>query len=293
MDRPTAQSALIALLGVVALALAAATLPSPVRPGRGGSGPPGTGGGSGIVPPPTPQPPVKGFELPVPAELLAALAAVVGLALLAYLVVYRREVLAAALGVAVLAVVIALLFRVLSLLLGHNGFALSPTGHPGLFGGGGAGGTADATAPPLPPVAVALLFVVALVGGAVVLVRSGRDDADEESTDSPGESAAEAVGRAAGRAADRLEASAEVDTEVHRAWREMTALLDVPRPEATTPGEFAAAAVDAGMDPEDVGELTRLFEDARYGGYDPSPEDERRAIEVFRRVEAAYTTEEP
>lgn len=83
----------------------------------------------------------------------------------------------------------------------------------------------------------------------------------------------------------------------------MTSLLAVPDPDTATPGEFADAAVAAGLDEADVTELTRLFEDVRYGERDAAAEPigdsgaadsdgtatrEERAVSVFRAIEAAY-----
>jgi len=55
----------------------------------------------------------------------------------------------------------------------------------------------------------------------------------------------------------------------------------------STPGEFAEAAIEAGLDEDDVGQPTQLFEEVRYGKRDPESREER-AIEVFRAIEAAY-----
>ena len=100
-----------------------------------------------------------------------------------------------------------------------------------------------------------------------------------------------AVGAAAGRAADRIEGRASVDNEVFKAWAEMTELLDLERPETVTPGEFAAEATAAGMDPDHVTELTDLFQAVRYGGKEPTPERETRAVETLRKIEAAYAND--
>nr|WP_305794393.1 DUF4129 domain-containing protein [Halomarina rubra] len=67
----------------------------------------------------------------------------------------------------------------------------------------------------------------------------------------------------------------------------MTTPLDLPR-ETTTPGEFAAAAVDAGMSRDDVAELTRLFETTRYGGRTVDADREERATTALRRIERTY-----
>ncbi|MFW6349169.1 MAG: hypothetical protein ACOC3U_02185 [Thiohalospira sp.] len=46
---------------------------------------------------------------------------------------------------------------------------------------------------------------------------------------------------------------------------EMVDLLDVGGPRDATPRQFERKAIDAGMDPTDVGVLTRTFEEVRYG----------------------------
>ncbi|WP_141212635.1 DUF4129 domain-containing protein, partial [Halorubrum sp. Ea8] len=95
------------------------------------------------------------------------------------------------------------------------------------------------------------------------------------------------VGRTAGAAADRIERS-DADNGVYRAWRDMTEALDVDRPASSTPAEFAAAAVDAGVDAEPVGDLTAVFERVRYGGEEATEERERRAAEALRRIEERH-----
>jgi hypothetical protein len=94
-----------------------------------------------------------------------------------------------------------------------------------------------------------------------------------------------AIAAAAGSAADRIEHTGEVDNEVYRAYREMTADLDVLNPASATPAEFRAAALEAGLAREDVDELTAVFEDVRYGGEAPTEERERRAVDALRRIE--------
>ncbi|QLH76775.1 DUF4129 domain-containing protein [Halosimplex rubrum] len=110
---------------------------------------------------------------------------------------------------------------------------------------------------------------------------------DDETGVGGGDVDLSAVGRAAGAAADRIDADADVDNEVYRAWDEMRALVDPPDPETTAPAEFADAAVAAGMDPDDVAELTELFAEVRYGGRDPADRADR-AVAAMRRIEAAY-----
>ena len=62
--------------------------------------------------------------------------------------------------------------------------------------------------------------------------------------------------------------------------------------ELPTPGEFAAAAVDAGIDREDVVELTGLFERVRYGSEAATADREARALDALRRIDDQYGGED-
>lgn len=158
------------------------------------------------------------------------------------------------------------------------------TGPFSLVGGTGIGGT--------PAVSLALVGVLVLalvVALAVLLVTTGdREPEPTAEPEAPDPDQLGAIGRAAGRAADRIEGDSDPDNAVFRAWKEMTDRLDVRNPAASTPAEFATAARDAGMDADDVGELTALFEAVRYGTAPPTEERESRAVAALRRIEAAY-----
>ncbi|MFB9825601.1 DUF4129 domain-containing protein [Halobaculum roseum] len=158
-------------------------------------------------------------------------------------------------------------------------------------GGGSAGANAAGEALSAPTAIVGLLLVVAILGSVLLLFVSTGDDDDEladEPPEPPGPERRREVGARAGEAADRLESDADLENEVYRAWREMTGALAVENPRSTTPAEFAAAAVDAGMVREDVTALTDLFEAVRYGDEPATPEREREAVAALRRIEEAY-----
>lgn len=294
--RESLRTAAVAALGVLAVAFAAATLDSAVGSGVRRGGAPSGGGagesGSGSAPAvPTAGPPGEP-TVTVPPELLAALAAVVVVAALAYTYRHRRDVF----GVLVGAIVV---FGLVALLVELVPSQRIPVGSTA--GGGGSGvelplGGDGADGRPASPIALPILFglLVALAAAVFAVVRSrGRSAEGTGADENEDESDAAAVGRAAGRAADRIEDDEAGENEVYRAWRELTALLDVESPETSTPGEFARAAVDAGLGREDVDELTRLFEDVRYGDREPSEAYEERAVAVFRRIERQYAEEEP
>jgi hypothetical protein len=153
---------------------------------------------------------------------------------------------------------------------------------PGLLGDVGVGG--------VPLWVVGVLAVVGIGAVALATTRSDDgetdavDDADDEGDDPP-KPHVEGLEATAARAADRIQRDADVDNEIYRAWIELTEHLDVAHPDASTPGEFADAAVDAGLDPDTVAELTELFERVRYGDTAPTADREDRAVAALRAVE--------
>lgn len=305
MDRDRLTAVALAGLAVLAFGAAAATLDVTSEPGGGIAGPGdeesvGAGGGDFSL---------GGFNTTtdadgggIPRWVFQLVLSVVVLAGLAALYIYYREhglaqLAKLAAGLVVLQVLLVLIIRgVPAFDLGlRNGTGLFGEGDISPPGGGAAGSGAEEGLRAVDPPTVLLALVgLVLLGAVVVVLRSTGDD--HESALEPVEAGrpdVTAVGRAAGRAADRIDADAEVTNEVYRAWREMTEHLAVDNPDASTPAEFAAAAAEAGMDPADVDELTRLFEDVRYGDAPPTEDREARAVAALRRIEAAYAEGEP
>jgi hypothetical protein len=310
VDRRTALSLLLAVLAVAALAVSAATLDSTTttRSGSAGGGTqPGqvgfgdapesgvdiggeAGGGPGSA-----NVCVEELRSPV-AQFGAVVIALVG-----FLLLYRQIGSAVIAGLALTSLGFPFLF-IWGLLIScgqtntqsdDSDYGFGETNETGLMDGGGAPGFAGSgEAVTTPTAALGLLLVVAIAGSVVLLVRSA---AAVDQTDEPTESdtsvaePASAVGTVAGQAADRLADDADVSNEVYRAWREMTTYLDVDHPRASTPAEFAAAAVDAGMAREDVTELTAVFEAVRYGPGSVTDDQERRAREALRNIEETYS----
>ncbi len=302
-------TAALALLAVLALGVAAATLDSATTTASGGfgagpnvdegglgsgeSGPAGIDGGGGETQ----------FSVNVCVAFLtdprvqAALLALVGGFVVA---MYRttRSWLLSAFSVAAVSFPFGVLYLALiscgstptetALALGA-GAAPNESLLPG--GGGSAGANAAGEALSAPTVLVGLLLFVAIAGSVLLLFVSTGDDETPVADPAPEPPAPERraeVGRRAGAAADRLESDADLENEVYRAWREMTGALAVDNPRATTPKEFADAAVEAGMARADVAALTEAFEAVRYGDAPVTPERETAAVEALRRIEAAY-----
>ncbi len=288
--RETIRAVVVAGLAVLALAAAAATLDTAVVPES--SNGEGSGGTPGAIPPPE-SGPSPGQSLPIPTDILAMVLVIVVAIVIVLAIVQWRDTIPFVLAGTILVVLFFLVMYVLLYFYDGPGLEGAPGGFNGsMFGTPGEGGEESVDTPEtsLPPIAIFLVAGLAIVGivAALVSVRSSEQAATSEEDESDEGPRAAALGRAAGRAADRLEEEAGAANEVYRAWREMTTLLDVEHPDTSTPGEFARAATRAGLGREDVAELTRLFEDVRYGDTKPSEELEARSIELFRRIEDRY-----
>ncbi|AFZ73706.1 DUF4129 domain-containing protein [Natronobacterium gregoryi] len=291
---PTVARLIAAIGGVAAIALAAATVDSPVEFGGSGGAGTGDGSGTGLADQPPADRPVETVDVPPFLEYLVyALLIFVTIVVVWYLLTHRRD----ALRVLALCLLVALfVFAVVQ--VAPELFPPEETvEEPGsaLAGGGDDGfGTGDGDAVAAEPIVAFLVVVTVIVVGGLLISRhdgsetaDGEPAADAAEPDERGASAA-AVGSAAGRAADRLSDATDIDNEIYRAWREMTRPLEVDRPESSTPREFAQAAIDVGLERDHVEELTRLFEDVRYGHEEPTPEMERRATTVLREIELVY-----
>jgi hypothetical protein len=309
VDRTAARTVALAVLAVLALGVAAATLDTAVSGGSGTGL--GASGGSGVGPTDAGKAGVEDSPmggallqpicLPYLAKPEVVLGILAGFGLVNYLV-YRetRSLLPpAAVTVSFGLPVWALWAFLTACTRASTMEGISPVDSDRNFslpeGGGGVVASSNGQIP-APTAIFGLLLLAAVVGAVALLFLSTGDDEAVpdrgEAVDDPDDVDVREVGRAAGAAADRIEADADVENEVFRAWREMTTHLDLPNPRSSTPGEFADAAVDAGMDRGDVRELTRLFEEVRYGDVDPTDDRERRAVEALRRIESAYAGEE-
>lgn len=321
MDRRTLRAAAIALLVVLAVGIAAATLNSTLEggdslgPGGGGGSSSGEGGGGGEG-----QANRSGnfsgtgagaaIDLCLPwFKTQAFQLAYLGLWLTIGGIVFWRlssRPLAAALFLGV-TVQMAAIYAILSGLCGRDiqevatGNASELPSEPAgqvsdqLGQSGGEAGALISSNPIL--TAIILLVAAGLLVALVVLYSDEARDllgvkppaTEEQRFDEEYDAQAlRMLGQTAGEAADRLDESGDVDNEVYRAWREMTDHLEVDRPESSTPGEFATAAVAAGMDRQDVSELTDVFEEVRYGGLPPTSEAEERALAALRGIERSY-----
>lgn len=96
----------------------------------------------------------------------------------------------------------------------------------------------------------------------------------------------------AGAAAEDLQAGGELKNVVLRCYRQMSQLLseerDVPFRRAMTAREFERQLRRVGVQNNHVAQLSRLFEEVRYGRRESGPWEERKALECLRAVERAY-----
>lgn len=299
MKRSRVAVAVLALLAVLSLSVAAATLDS----ATGGTGVAGVGedDGAGVgdsgdgfsfdVAVPSLPGDTVGWLFVWIARLVLALFALASVAA-AYLFYHEHGVRGVATLVGAGGVFAFLVYWLLA--VGGDGSGTgrnSTTNDSGLLPSGGAPGTADGSVPATdPPTVLAIIFALALVGALAVFVRATGDDEfvpePEPMPDADADTAA--IARTAGAAADRIARGAVVDNEIYRAWREMTGHLDVANPDASTPSEFATAAIDAGFSREDVETLTALFEGVRYGGAAVTGEGEEQAVSALRNIEEEF-----
>jgi hypothetical protein len=102
-----------------------------------------------------------------------------------------------------------------------------------------------------------------------------RSSTSEETDDAPG-------GGPVSPPADEDESS--LPQTVEEAWTAMVELAPVRRTRSATPGEYARAAIDAGLPAAPVRRLTALFEEVRYGDRPSTADRVQSAREALRSV---------
>ena len=268
MDRRTLATAALALLAVLALGVAAATLDSATTSASGGvgagsvsdesgvgdgeNGPVDLGGDAGSFGLPIEE---RSGQLCYPFLTDPRLLAGIAVGVVGYLLAIRRTTRSwtiSGLFVGASLVPPGILYAAFALCPSPDGDGAGGFSFPAVDslpgGGGSAGADAAGEALSTPTALAGLLLLVAIAGSVLLLFVSTGDD-EESLADEPPEPPAperrREVGRVAGDAADRLESDADLANEVYRAWRGMTAALAVDSPRSTTPAEFADAAVEA------------------------------------------------
>lgn len=215
---------------------------------------------------------------------LAILGVIAGMVTLIYVVYRRYNAATAGLSSAGILPIVMLVYFLLTNCHGSGG------GGASLFSGSDVlSGSGGMEAPGVPPIVIGLFFAGTVVLAIVMVFNTtGEEETFEPIEEEPPEPETADFARAAGRAADRIEeANVSVDNAVYRAWLQMTTLLNIENPETTAPRDFAKAAIEVGLDSDDVNELTELFTEVRYGGKSPESREDR-AIQVLRNIEQTY-----
>ncbi len=291
----------VAVLVVVAIGLSAASLTSTVdrMGGTQGEGN-GTVNATGPTPPQVEEPATPALRPDTPGlseRLGLAVTALVTLGLFVYVFRYGRTREVTVVGTLLLFVLALYVARVV---LGDPDVVPNLESGPANATGGSGDPGGDSVLPGLSGGGFLrdlsrlwLLGLLAALGLAgVVVVRRLDEQGEPEPAEREG-SGRVTVPRRTGRPVDRTaddhgtrgtDEDEDPDNEVYRAWAEMTAQLNIESGEATTPRELERRAVTAGMAPDDVRELTALFETVRYGGESATEDREQRAMAVLRRL---------
>lgn len=281
----------VAGLGIIAVALAGAAIEDPRSERPPGEGEGAAGGGGGM---PLPDP-VESPTVPFLPELLFGLFGLFLIVGLVYLLYSYREAAPMLLAIVAMAVIVALFLRFASFDFPEGMMRAPPENATSLPGTGGGDRTDPEGEVQWLPIALVLgaFWLVVLAAAAVTLGgrHRGTSLGTAEEPDPSGEKGRRVrqdLGAAAERAADRIVATDGYENEIYRAWDEMTNLLDVSSPRTATPGDFARQAIAQGMHPADVRDLTRLFEEVRYGDRPPTSEREAEAVTLLRRIAERY-----
>ncbi|SDK62137.1 DUF4129 domain-containing protein [Natronorubrum texcoconense] len=201
-----------------------------------------------------------------PAEWFVLGAGLIGLAVLGRVAVSNPQYAAVTLGIGI--VVVALL---------------------GLLFVRGWSGSSDAVgrsvSESFPLLVAGVLATLLIVRVTIGLVLSDDAPATVESTADQVESRALTTDpHTPSRSSEFVDSSVPVDNDVYRVWQTLTEAVDKRSDETATPGDVRTVALERGFDPGTVEELTRLFEDHRYGGREPTADRERRARELLDRL---------
>ena len=234
------------------------------------------------------------FEIPqycveILTQIQGILGLLVGFALIVGLAYFKRGFMAATISGYVLGIPMLIAYGLLtqcSTAGGGNGGSSPLTDFIAESGGA-------ITAVSIPSSLLIGVFILAAIAAiAAVFMSSGSEEIQTPTEEEPKDADLGEFAAVAGNAADRIEfTDAGVDNAVYSAWKEMTDLLAIDDPETSTPGQFAASAVETGLNEDDVSQLTRVFEEVRYGEMDPEPREEM-AVETLRNIESTYSASE-
>lgn len=138
----------------------------------------------------------------------------------------------------------------------------------------------DGLFPALGPLVFVSLAAVVVAGAALLGLRPGGSPVDSPAN---GGTDAAPEGETGGAVPGPPDAAA--DNDVYRAWATLTDRVDLDRPGTATPGEYARAAVERGLDRDAVERLRGVFEAVRYGEAPATADRERAARAAADRLD--------
>jgi len=129
---------------------------------------------------------------------------------------------------------------------------------------------------------IAVVLTVIILGALYLLWRRRRLMQDDTLVD---------LAREAQDALDDIQAGGNLRNAVIRCYAEMSRVIsekrNIERGVTMTSHEFEERLVGAGLPKAPIQQLTRLFEDARYGDRDPGPAEEQRAVACLSAIVTA------
>jgi hypothetical protein len=134
---------------------------------------------------------------------------------------------------------------------------------------------------PIPPVIIWFVGFILLAIGTLIAIWVYRSLKGGGST-------IDLVGKEAARARQDLMIGVGLKDVIIRCYRQMSLVLQqehgLERKESMTTYEFELLLEEAGVPDKPIRELTRLFNLARYGNWNPNPQDEQNAIDCFDAI---------
>ena len=131
-------------------------------------------------------------------------------------------------------------------------------------------------------IGVAVVLTVIILTTLYLLWRRRRLEQDDTLTE---------LAREAQEALDEIQTGGSLRNAVIRCYVEMSRVIsekrNIERGITVTSHEFEENLVKAGLPKMPVQELTRLFEEARYGDHDPGPGEEQRAVACLSSIVTA------
>lgn len=135
-------------------------------------------------------------------------------------------------------------------------------------------------------ITVAVSFVLVLLSAGLIAAVMRNRRSETSALDELAQDAQDAI--------DTLKSGGALEETIQRCYRNMCEVVQrerrVERGIAVTPSEFEQSLLKAGMPQHAVHQLTRLFEDIRYGAKQPGEREQRMAIDSLQAIVDACAT---